>query len=129
MERSTISSWIRQARYRAKRQDIYSDLEISDVEEIIESYEDKCAYCGDEAETLDHPFPLKPTAPNVPANILPSCKDCKAHKKNNDLVWMFSSGTLEQVKYLELLQQMFSRKGGDTIKEHVRKVTGLVGDS
>lgn len=129
MERTTISSWIRQARYRAKRYDIYSDLEISDVEGIIESYNNNCAYCGQKAETLDHPFPLKPTAPNVPANILPSCKNCKGIKKNNDLVWMFSSGELNQNVYLELLQQMFNRKGGDTIKDHVRNVTGLVGDS
>lgn len=129
MERATISSWIRQARYRAKRQDIYSDLEISDVEDIVECHEGQCAYCGEDAETLDHPFPLKPTAPNVPANILTSCKECKSLKKNNDLVWMFSSGHLDQEKYLALLQEMFDRKGGDTIKEHVRKVTGLVGDS
>jgi 5-methylcytosine-specific restriction endonuclease McrA len=129
MERAAISSWIRQARYRAKRQDIYSDLEIADVEEIVEHYKNNCAYCGNTAETLDHPFPLKTTAPNVPANVLLSCKTCKTLKKNNDLVWMFSSGHLKQENYLELLQQMFGRKGGDTIKEHVRQVTGIVGDS
>jgi hypothetical protein len=129
MERATISSWIRQSRYRAKRQDIYSDLEISDVEEIIECYKNQCAYCGSAAETLDHPFPLKIVAPNIPANILPSCKDCKNIKKNNDLVWMFSSGKLEQESYLALLQQLFDRRGGDIIKGHVRKVTGIIGES
>jgi 5-methylcytosine-specific restriction endonuclease McrA len=105
MERSTISSWIRQARYRAKKHSIYSDLKIGDVEEIVTAHENRCAYCESEADTLDHPFPIKETAPNVPANVLPACKNCKTSKKNNDLVWMFSSQKISQKKYLELLQQ------------------------
>lgn len=126
MERSTISSWIRQARYRAKKQNIYSELEIDDVETIIEAYDGNCAYCGSEADTLDQPFPIKETAPNVSANVLPCCKDCKSIKKSNDLVWMFSSKHIDQERYLELLQQMLSRSGGDQIRKHVRRVTGIV---
>jgi hypothetical protein len=127
MERSTISSWVRQARYRAKNRNIYSDLQIEDVEEVTQSHSG-CAYCNAEAVTLDHPFPLDESTPNVQANVLPCCKSCKSAKKNNDLVWMFTNGSLTERKYLSLLKEIFTRKGGDTIKEYVKRVTGLSGE-
>ena len=92
MNRSTISGWVRQARYRAKGRNIYSDLQIEEIEEIIKSYGGKCAYCDVPADTLDHPFPLNENTTNTQANALPCCKSCKSIKKNNDLVWMFTDG-------------------------------------
>jgi len=128
MDNKIISNWIRQARYRAKRANIYSELEIEDVQIIVEHFSSRCAYCGVKAETLDHPFPLKSSAPNVPANVLPSCKKCKQAKKNNDIVWLFSSGFLKRPKYLELLAFMFEQGGGEHIKQYVRLATGMVDD-
>lgn len=128
MDSKTISSWIRQARYRANKRDIYNELKIADVQEIVEDFDGKCAYCGNKAETLDHPFPIKETAPNVPANVLPSCKKCKTDKKTNDIVWLFTQGKLQQLKYLEILKSMFSKTGGDIIKAHVKLVTGIQND-
>lgn len=128
MDSKTISGWIRQARYRANKRDIYNKLQISDVQKIIEDFDGECAYCGAEAETLDHPFPIRETAPNVPANVLPSCKDCKTVKKSNDIVWLFMQNKLDQPKYLEILRSMFSREGGDIIKNHVKLVTGIQDD-
>lgn len=125
MDKSTISSWVRQARHRAKKHDIYNNLEIQSVEEIIDEYSKKCAYCGSEAETLDHPFPLKNEAPNASANILPSCRKCKKIKKTNDLAWMFAKGYISNDKYTSLLKEMLTRDGSDELKTHVKRITGM----
>lgn len=128
MDNKIISNWIRQARYRAKTHNIASNLEIEHVQIIITHFADNCAYCHRRAETLDHPFPLKTSAPNSAANVLPICKRCKATKKNNDIVWMFNRGYLCSEKYLQILEFMFQQDGGDIIKEHVRKATGMINE-
>jgi hypothetical protein len=120
-----VSSWVRQARYRAKRYSIHSDLDVSDVQAILKASDGACRYCGKEGQTLDCPFPLKTGGPNVPANVVPCCKKCKSAKNNNDVVWMFSSGLLTEVQYMAILQELFQRRGGDKIKEHVRRATGM----
>ena len=56
MHNKVVSSWIRQARYRAKRQNIHSELEINDIINIISEHDGKCAYCTNKHDTLDHPF-------------------------------------------------------------------------
>ena len=125
MKRSAISSWIRQARYRAKRYNIYNDLQIEDIEEIMLLYDTCCAYCGVPADTFDHPFPLNENTVNTQSNVLPSCKHCKSIKKNHDLIWMFTEGYIKEKTYLSILQKMFSRKNSGKIKEHVKKLAGL----
>ncbi len=126
----SISSWVRQARYRAKKHNIYSDLTINDIQTILDTSESKCSYCGNAADTLDCPFPLKKDGPHVPANVVPCCRACKTLKSNNDIVWMFSNNHIDQHKYLDILQKLFDRRGGDLIREHIRKATGLInGDS
>lgn len=132
MDSKTISSWIRQARYRANKRDIYSDLQISDVQEIVEDFGGICAYCdeskdcwGSQADTLDHPFPLSDKTPNVPANVLPVCKGMKNVKKNNDLAWLFMTGAIKQDTYLKALKAMLNRRGGDLMKQHIKTITGI----
>ena len=132
MDNKTISSWIRQARYRANKRDIYSDLQIADVQEIVSEYKNCCAYCdeskkcwGAEADTLDHPFLLSETTPNVPANVLPVCKHIKTTKKNNDLAWLFITGAIEQDTYLTALKSMLQKRGGDRMKQHIKTITGI----
>ncbi len=125
MDNRIVSNWVRQARYRAKQCNIYSDLEIADIATIITT-DCKCAYCQcNFPNTLDHPFPLKDSVPNVPANVVPVCKPCKRIKKNNDIIWLFMSGIITEKQYLDLLSQLFSRRGGEIIKEHVRQLSGL----
>jgi hypothetical protein len=124
MDKSTISGWIRQARHRAKRHDIYSELNIEDIDAIVQYYAN-CAYCEVDAETLDHAFPLKDSAPNVAANVLPSCRGCKQSKRNNDLVWMFNKDKLSKEKYLSLLEEMLQRPGGEYLREHIKAITGM----
>lgn len=126
MDNKIISNWIRQARYRAKTHKLSSDLEMDDVHTIITHFDDKCAYCGKEAETLDHPFPLRTSAPNIPANILPICRECKGAKKNHDIVWMYAQGYLGQQNYLDIVQFMLDQRGKEAIKDYVRRAAGIV---
>lgn len=125
IDNKTVSSWVRQARYRAKQHSIHSDLAVADVQTIIKAAGGCCRYCGSPGETLDCPFPFKSGGPNVPANVVPCCKSCKVSKNNNDVVWMFSSGLLTEEQYMAILNELFLRRGGDKIKEHVRRATGM----
>lgn len=132
MDSKTISSWIRQARYRANKRGIHNDLQISDVLQLLQKFNGKCAYCDpskecwwSDADALDHPFPLSDTTPNVPANVVPCCKEIKDIKKNNDLSWLLSSGAITQDTYIEIIKLMLQNRGGDSIKEHIKSITGI----
>jgi len=131
MDSKSISSWIRQARYRAGKRKIHSDLQIADVHEIIDFHGGHCAYCDEskkceeQADTLDHPFPLSENTPNVPANVLPACKEIKAIKKSNDIVWLFTTGVISESKYLEIIASMIQRRGGNLLKKHLKTITGI----
>lgn len=125
IDKSIISSWVRQARHRAKKHDIYNKLTARDVEDIVDYYNNNCTYCENDADILDHPFPLKDLAPNVPANVLPCCKICKNIKKTNDLVWMFTNQKINSDKYLLLLKELLGRDGSKELKKHIKKITGM----
>jgi hypothetical protein len=124
IDNKSVSSWVRQARYRARKHGIYSDLEVADVQAILNSSK-SCAYCSAPADTLDCPFPLKDGGPNVPANTVLCCKKCKGTKGSNDVVWLFSKSHITQEVYLALLKELCARRGGDKIKAHIRRATGL----
>lgn len=125
MDNKSVSNWVRQARFRAKKHDIYSDIDMEDVTKMLAEHK-VCCYCKKcESETLDHPFPLKDNAPNVLANIVTSCMGCKGKKKNNDLLWMYNKGLITEDVYLSLLADLFARKHGGLIKDHVKKVSGI----
>ena len=126
MDNKSISSGVRQARYRAKKYSIYSDLKMEDVWDIIKIHESKCAYCAGSMETLDHPFPLKDLAPNVPANVLPTCKLCKKKKKNNDLSWLFSQKMISKERYIEIVDMMLKARGKNIMKEHIKMIIGIL---
>lgn len=128
IDNKSVSSWVRQTRYRAKKHDIFSDLEVQDVAAILDAGKCQCSYCGGDGDTLDCPFPLKDGGPHVPANVVPCCKACKKVKGTNDLVWLFSSGKIAEAHYVALLEELFKRRGGDKIKSHVRRATGMIGE-
>lgn len=125
MDSKKISNWLRQTRYRARKNNIHSEVEIDDIQQIISGLNGTCAYCDNTAESLDCVFQLAEDAPHVPANILPVCSDCKDYKKNNNIIWMFSSGRITEEQYIEILSQMFERTGGDEIKDLTRRLSGL----
>ncbi len=47
--------------------------------------DDKCAYCGDVATTIDHIVPVSKGGLDVPENVVPSCLQCNQQKINKDL--------------------------------------------
>lgn len=132
MDSKTISNWLRQIRYRANKRSINSDIQISDVHEVIDDFDGKCAYCdkskkcwGTKANTLDSPFPLSENTPNIQANILPCCKEIKQLKKNNDIIWLFTSKLITQETYLSILKVILKKRGGNLLKQYIKLVTGI----
>jgi 5-methylcytosine-specific restriction endonuclease McrA len=120
-----ISSWVRQSRHRAKKHEVYNDLGIDEICELFKEFNGLCAYCGSNADTMDHSFPLSGKAPNVLANVLPICHKCKTIKGSIDLVAFFNNGHIDETKFLELLRGMLLRAGGDILKDHVKGITGI----
>ena len=124
MTNKKISGWLRQNRYRA-RKNIGENVTIHEVLEILKLRNDLCGYCDQLATGLDCPFPLKDDAPFVPANILPICSSCRVIKGNSDIILMFHNQFLASDKYLKIVEELFKMKGGDLIKDHFKKMTGM----
>lgn len=121
MDRSFISGWVRQARHKAKLKGLANDLPLEFLEDLVDQYHHSCAYCGEKASTLDHPFPIKQDGPNVGANVLPICEKCKRKKGTNDIIDFLGQGP----KLNKILQEMLSREGGNKLKKYIKKITGL----
>ncbi len=49
---------------------------------IREAFDDRCAYCGDPATTMDHVIPLSRGGLHEPENVVPACKPCNFEKHN-----------------------------------------------
>ena len=133
MDNKSISSWIRQARYRSSKKNIHSDLEIADVKETIEKFKNKCAYCdknkdcwGTEANALDHAFNLSDEAPNVQANVIPVCKKVKNENKGSDLASMMAAGLIKKATYLKIIKILLSNRGASTIKSYIKQIMGFI---
>lgn len=132
MDNKSISNWIRQARYRANKKQIHSDLEIIDVQEIVQLFDGRCALCdeskacwGNTADSLDHAFSLSNEAPNVPANVIPVCKQMKTDNKGSDVATLLSAGLINKVTYLKVLEVILPRRGGDIIKQYIKSIMGF----
>ena len=124
MDKKQVSNWIRQSRYRAKKQGIQCNISIEEVLNILEYYADKCAYCPKTADSLDHPFPLKDEAPNVSANVLPICKTCKNCKKINNIMVMYNSSILSEAKYVKIMKEVLDRDKDGSLRKYIKKLTG-----
>jgi hypothetical protein len=124
MDNKQISNWIRQSRYRAKKQGIQCNISIEEVLVIVEYYAGKCAYCIRSADSLDHPFPLKDEAPNVSANVLPICKACKNRKKINNIMVMYNSGTLSEKEYVKIMKDVLDRDRDGSLRKYIKKLSG-----
>lgn len=125
-----LSGWVRQTRHRATRHGCHNNLTSAEVVSIFEFYKDKCAYCSvKNAIGAEHPFHLNDVAPNVAANVLPSCQKCRTKKKDLDLLGMFSAQLITESHLLQLLRDMLSRPGGDELRAYLRRVTAIGLDS
>lgn len=123
--RNKISSWVRQSRHRAKKHGVVNTLDVQSVLTLVDQFQDTCAYCGETANTLDHPFPLSAKAPNAIANVLPCCHECKTKKGTDDLVAFYGRKGVTQDQLIRLIREMLERDGGEILREHIKGVTGI----
>lgn len=132
MDNKSISNWIRQARYRANKKNIYSDLEIQDIQTTIKQFNGRCAYCdpsktcwGSPADTLVHAFNLTDDSPNVAANVIPVCKQMKSSNRGGDLASLLSTGVILKATYLSIIEILLLKRGGDTIRQYIKSIMGF----
>jgi len=116
-----ISGWVRQSRWRARRLNIDTNVSLPEIYKIYEDFEFKCAYCGKDADSPDHPFPIKDKAPCVAANVLPCCDGCRKHKKNRHIVKFYQDGNIPEQVLHELIRRMLKYSGGDKLREYIKQ--------
>jgi len=54
-------------------------------DEIYKSWNHKCAYCGDDATSLDHVIPRHKSGETTRKNLVPACRRCNASKASYKL--------------------------------------------
>lgn len=120
-----ISSWVRQARHRARRYDCVSRLDLAAALQLVDASGCQCSYCDRPCTGLDHAFPLSDKAPNVLANTVPICQVCKTQKKQQDLVAYHEAGFIDDDRYLAVLRQLLDHDGATEMRDHLKKITGI----
>lgn len=123
--RHKVSSWVRQARHRAKKHNVTNDLDVRTIHDLLDEFKQLCAYCSEPAVTLDHPFPLSDKAPNVLANVLPCCQVCKTLKGVSDLVTFHTTGHIAKDQFIAIIRGMLTRAGCNNLREHIKGITGI----
>lgn len=120
-----INNWLRQARYRAKKNGVGSTLTKEQIIQVWTAFDGRCAYCAAVATALDNPVPLCNGAPNVQANLLPICNSCKVKKRNHTICWMHECGHIQLNIYTAIMEQMLVRAGRDEVKAVLRRLLGI----
>lgn len=119
------AGWLRQARHRAKKHGVLSDLTTEDIKTIFEEHKSSCAYCGDQAGFLDNPVPFSEGGQSVPANVVPCCHRCKTIKRNHSVVWMHDKGHMDPAVFVGLVHRLTARRGGSELKSILRRLVGI----
>lgn len=84
-----------------------------DAKEMMVHGERVCIYCGAIGNlTEDHIIPVSKGGPDIPANIVPACKECNSSKLDKDIFeWYFLEKKAEKVprkvwsRYLKLVHE------------------------
>ena len=73
-------------------------------EGILEQFAGKCAYCGNDASTWDHVYPIAVGGITTPSNIVPACMTCNSSKGDRDVFkWMEATGKVPSIEFFERL--------------------------
>ena len=80
-------------------------------EEIYKDWDHKCAYCGENATSLDHIIPKFRSGCSSRHNLIPACRRCNSNK-----------GSEEMQKWYEQ-QDFYTEEKYNAIKSWVRKNT------
>jgi hypothetical protein len=72
---------------RAKRLGLESNFKWIDWCEVLEAFENRCAFCGTGQVLLDmeHVVPLTKRGANTVGNVVPACRPCNAQKSGRSL--------------------------------------------
>jgi 5-methylcytosine-specific restriction endonuclease McrA len=72
---------------RQSENEVESDLSVEMWDSIRQSFDNKCAYCGVEPDSMerDHVVPLSNEGDTVPENIVPACQSCNRSKGSKSL--------------------------------------------
>lgn len=55
---------------------------LQDEIDLFKRYDNKCAYCGNKQQGIDHVIPIRRGGLNTIDNLLPCCLSCNSKKKN-----------------------------------------------
>ena len=76
---------VQKANAKARSMGLRADLTLDEWLEIVDDYENQCAYClGGKSESLDHIIPLAKGGPTTKVNVAPACMACNRAKKSPD---------------------------------------------
>lgn len=83
---SKVFDW----RYKTRRNGLVFPPKIPDAwgiirRRILEKYNYTCAYCGDEANHVDHVFPVTRGGTDDDDNLVAACRDCNLSKGKKTL--------------------------------------------
>lgn len=85
----------------ARRQHTYSrkrgvaPIPLEGQEVLLEEFDGKCAYCGDQATTWDHVTPVIGGGQTTPGNVVPACRHCNSSKGSGDVFeWLEKKGLM-----------------------------------
>jgi len=73
-------------------------------EEIYKDWKYKCAYCGDNATSLDHIIPKFKSGCSSRHNLVPACRRCNANKGSDEMQQWYKK---QEFFSLEKLEQIY----------------------
>ena len=91
---------------------------------IKDAWNECCAYCGEEADTLDHIIPQALGGTDELINVLCCCQRCNADKAHDPVeIWYFQQYFFDQVRW-ERIEEWRRVKTDGTKKRFVRGKNG-----
>lgn len=87
---------------------------------INSSWDQRCAYCGAEATSLDHIIPKNKGGTNSVSNLVPSCSRCNNSKANLDLVqWYLSQHSFDRSRLERIITWILVQKWSQKAKQNL----------
>lgn len=99
-------------RRRSLKDRLPNSLTVDEWNESVEYFNNECAYCGRNAETLhqDHVIPISKGGGYIKSNIIPACPSCNFSKNRADMeTWYKKQSFFSQLK----LDKIHSLVGAD----------------
>ncbi len=101
--------------YLSNKKGLQASLTVSEWEDVLDDFENKCAYCGAETELLqEHFIPVSKGGGYIRGNIVPACKPCNSRKRDKDPRDWLPREKYEQIaRYLNRFRSSYDRANPD----------------